>query len=167
MSIFASLATGPYIIPTKLLLSITPPVFSPIHCILHGVTSTYMPMFLRLFVQAQLGGGYDNEDPRGQIARLSGKSPLFDRLNSAHINGLETLPIFAAAMLAGLHAGVDEERLSKLGTLWLALRGAFLAIYLTQNKRTSNLRSIIWLWSFALCCNLLREAAAKKVAKAS
>lgn len=162
MSILASLATGPYIIPTQFLLSKTPPAFSPLMCIVHGVTSTYFPMFLRIFVQARLGGEYDNDDPRGQIALLAGKSKLFDRLNGAHINGLETFPVFAAAMLAGLYAGVDKTRLSKIGTLWLTLRTAFLAIYLTQNKKTSGFRSMMFLWSLALSCNLLREAAAIK-----
>ena len=31
-------------------------------------------MFLRIFVQARLGGGYNNDNPRGQIALLAGKS---------------------------------------------------------------------------------------------
>mmetsp|Transcript_2732 Transcript_2732/g.3510 ORF Transcript_2732/g.3510 Transcript_2732/m.3510 type:complete len:171 (-) Transcript_2732:160-672(-) len=164
MSIFASLPVlGEYIVPTKFLLSFTPPLFSPYIAITHGVTTAYFPMFLRIFEQARLEPqlGYDNLNPRAQIQRLAGKSEYFDRLHYAHLNHLESLPVFIGAMIAGTYAGIDKERQSKLATLWIILRNAFTFLYLVQTKRTSGLRSLLFLWSLAISCNIFREAAKK------
>ena len=67
-------------------------------------------------------------------------------------------------MVAGRTAGVDATRLSKIGTLWLFLRASYLVLYVVQTKRTHPLRSVLFLWSLALCCNLLREAHEKREA---
>jgi uncharacterized MAPEG superfamily protein len=95
-------------------------------CLTHGASVTYLPMFLRLFFTP---GGYDNVSPRTQLARLLVEDSLFTRLHNSHVNALESWPFFAAAMLAGVHSGVDQTRLSKIGTLWIGLRTAFVAIY--------------------------------------
>jgi uncharacterized MAPEG superfamily protein len=126
MALFASLPSGEWLIPTKSLLALTPAAFSPMDSLTHAATVTYLPMFLRLFVTP---GGYDNVSPRTQLAKHLLQDSLFTRLHNSHVNSLESWPFFAAAMLAGIHSGVDERRLSKIGTLWVALRTAFVAIY--------------------------------------
>ena len=140
---------------------------SPLTGLTHAATVVYFPMFLRIFVQAKLGGrrGYDNDDTRGQIARLLGKSKLFDRLHSSHINGLESFPFFSAAILAGLHAKIDRKRLCRMVALWILVRIAYVAMYLVQTKRTSVFRSLLFLFSLGLSMNLLRESARRTLAE--
>ena len=68
-------------------------------------------------------------------------------------------------MLAGIVSGVDEERLSKIATLWLVLRQLFWIMYVYQGKMTSGIRSMLWVWSTAICGNLIQEAARKMASK--
>jgi uncharacterized MAPEG superfamily protein len=64
-------------------------------------------------------------------------------------------------MVAGVSTGVNKTRLSKIGTLWVALRTMYTCIYVVQNKATSAIRSLLFLWSLCLSMNLLREAGRK------
>ena len=164
MSIFATLATGEYLTPfyERVLKSIPKKfVFSnPLNGLTHAATVVYLPMFVRIFVQARLGGKYDNLNPRAQINRLMGDE-LFSRLHNSHINSLESFPFFAAAVLGGLHAGVERSRLCRITTLWVAVRLLYVAAYLLQTKKTSFVRSLVFLYSLSMSMNLLREAGRK------
>ncbi len=118
-------------------------------------------MFFRIFVQAQVGGKYDNLDPRAQIAKLMTKSKLFARLHNSHLNNLESFPFFAASILGGLYAGIDHEKLSRVTTLWVGTRLLYVFAYVMQTKRTSFIRSLIFLYSLSISMNLLRESGKK------
>ena len=127
MSFLASTPLGDVVfsVPERL-LRLVPAAVEPLTSLTHAATTAYWPMIVRALVQASLEPrvGYDNVDPRQQVARLLGKSRLFDRLQASHLNLLESLPLFCSAVLAGVVAGVDATRLSKLATLWLVLRNA-------------------------------------------
>merc|ERR1712039_1002148 len=138
--------------------SIVPAAVEPVRALTHGGFLVYAPMFARLVVTP---GGYDNVNPRGQVAKMVNTDGAFARLHAAHVNTMESWPFFAAAILAGLHAGVDRTRLRKLATLWLIFRTAYIPMYVVQNKKTSGLRSLLFLWSSCISMNLLREAAVK------
>eukprot|EP00939_MAST-03C_sp_MAST-3C-sp1_P002722 g2722.t1 len=107
----------------------------PLSGLTHAATVVYFPMFLRIFVQAKLGGkqGYDNDNPRAQISNLLGKSKLFDRLHASHMNGIESFPFFAAAILAGLYAKIDRTRLCRLTSLWVVVRVIGVAMTAARN----------------------------------
>mmetsp|Transcript_18408 Transcript_18408/g.21272 ORF Transcript_18408/g.21272 Transcript_18408/m.21272 type:complete len:126 (+) Transcript_18408:234-611(+) len=111
--------------------------------------------------------GFDNVTPRLQINRLLQESDTFQRLNAAHLNQLESLPIFIAAMILGKYAEIEETRLSKLATLWIILRNLYSVVYVVQNKPLSWVRSVLFIWSLSISCNLIREAAAKLQQKKS
>jgi uncharacterized MAPEG superfamily protein len=64
----------------------------------------YLPHFMKVFLLIKSGAGIDNTNPRGkkQSERQS-ESPwagMIHRCQSAHRNSLETLPMFAFALLA-------------------------------------------------------------------
>jgi len=164
MSIFATMFTSEYVIPQAYLLDLIPPTFNPIKSMIHATTLAYMPMFFRIFVQkGGTSSRYDNLKPRAQIAALLSQSPnsTFARLHNTHLNALESLPIFLAAMMAGLHAKIEDTRLSKYGTLYIALRVLFSFAYFFQTKSTAAIRSIFFLWSTATAINLVRESSRK------
>ena len=166
MSILATLPTSKWIIPQEsILMNIIPASFTPMMSMVHSITVLYTPMFLRLFLQSGGGSsGLNNVTPRDQIARILAANPdgAFARLHNMHLNGLEITPFFLAAMGCGIAADVDETRLSKYGTLFVALRTAYSVMYFVQSGATSAFRSILFLWSLAMSMNLIREASAKK-----
>lgn len=158
MSILATLPTGKWLLPTEMLLKWIPAACDPLTALTHGATLVYFPSVLRIFLFTP--GGYNNEDPRAQLQKYLTQDGVFSRLHGAHMNGLESFPFFAAAVLAGLHCKVDRVRISKMATLWLIIRSFYIPMYIFQNKATSGLRSLAFLWSLCLSMNLLREAAA-------
>ncbi len=50
---------------------------------------------------------------------------------------MQSLPFFCTAIVAGVVTGIDRTRLSKLATLWLFLRNAFVVVYVVNNKWTA------------------------------
>ena len=166
MSIFATLPTGEFLTPYfERLVDSIPKKFvfsSPLSGLTHAATVVYAPMFLRIFVQARLDGKYDNVNPRAQIDRLMGDK-LFSRLHNSHVNGLESFPFLVAAILGGLHAGVARSRLARITTMWVAVRVLYVAAYVFQTKKTSFVRSLLFLYSLAISMNLLREAGRKMI----
>jgi uncharacterized MAPEG superfamily protein len=94
-------------------------------------------------------GGYDNADPRGWEAKLSGWQ---GRAYSAQNNGFEALPLFIAGVLFAQMAGAEQSRIDALAVLFIAARLAYTWAYLA-NKAT--LRSLIWLVGVAASIALL------------
>jgi uncharacterized MAPEG superfamily protein len=164
MSIFFTMASE-YVVPQEALLQWVPPVWTPIMAMVHTTTLAYMPMFLRIFVQrGATSRGYDNLNPRAQIAALlASKDPssAFSRLHSTHINALESLPVFFAAMGAGVFAKVEDTRLAKYGSLYFFLRLLYSFAYFFQTKSTSWIRSLLYGFSLATSINLMRESSKK------
>jgi len=64
-------------------------------------------------------------------------------------------------MLSGMYADIDKVRLSKYGTLFIALRSLYAVIYFYQGRALSAVRSVVFLWSLSLCANLLKESSGK------
>ncbi|MBI2393928.1 MAG: MAPEG family protein [Deltaproteobacteria bacterium] len=109
----------------------------------------YVP---RLFVareQARMPEGYDNAHPRQQQARLDGFGA---RAQAAHLNGFEAFAPFAAGVLASLHAGVEARSIVWLGTVFVAARSVYVALYLANR---STARSAVWTVGFLATCALL------------
>ena len=165
MSILATLPTSKWIIPQEsILMNIIPASFTPMMSMVHSITVLYTPAFLRLFLQrGENSAVFNNVTPRDQIAKLLASNPdgAFARLHNTHLNGLEITPIFLTAMGCGIAADVDETRLSKYGTLFVALRVIYSLIYFFQGRTTSAFRSIVFLWSLAISVNLIKEASTK------
>ena len=97
---------------------------------------------------AKAGGkGFDNNDPRGWLARQEGWRA---RANAAQNNLFESLPFFFAAVLFALHNGAEPGAVGRVMLLWVLLRLAYIWLYVSDR---GTLRSIVW--AAALVVNIV------------
>ncbi|MBS0216229.1 MAG: MAPEG family protein [Proteobacteria bacterium] len=85
------------------------------------------------------GDKYDNRDPRGWLARQG--SSRSHRANAAQLNGFETFPAFAAAVLMAQFAGVDHARITWLAIGFVVFR-VLHGMFYVGNK--PQFRSLSW-----------------------
>ena len=83
-------------------------------------------------------GGYDNQDPRGWLAR---QIDWRARANAAQANTFESLPFFFAAVLAAHQLGAPQGRIDILAVLFVTLRIVYVAMYVAN---LATVRSAIW-----------------------
>ena len=109
-----------------------------------------------LWVTIAKSGGerYDNEDPRGWIARQT--APRAQRGHAAHLNAFEAFAPFAAGVLMAQAAGVAPERISLLAELFVGCRVAHGLCYLAHK---GALRSLAWAGGIACVIALMVMAA--------
>ena len=82
--------------------------------------------------------GYDNRNPRDWLARQTG---FRARANAAQANSWEAFAIFAAGVLAAQQAGAPQDRVDALAIAFVALRLAYVALYVADR---ATLRSLVW-----------------------
>ena len=87
---------------------------------------------------------FDNSKPRDPAFF---DEPLRARALGAHINGIETFPFFAAAVLLAEFRAAPQNLINELAVLFLIVRVAYVFTYL-GNRPT--LRSILWNIGFAI-----------------
>jgi uncharacterized MAPEG superfamily protein len=87
---------------------------------------------------------FDNSKPRDPAFF---DEPLRARALGAHINGIETFPFFAAAVLLAEFRAAPQNLINELAVLFLIVRIAYVFTYL-GNRPT--LRSILWNIGFAI-----------------
>jgi uncharacterized MAPEG superfamily protein len=87
---------------------------------------------------------FDNAKPRDPAFW---EKPLRARAQGAHINGIETFPFFAAAVLLAEFRGCDQGRIDALAAAFVAVRLAFVAAYLLDRPWT---RTALWNLGFAI-----------------
>ena len=87
---------------------------------------------------------YDNADPRGWETRLDGYRR---RAVAAMDNTFEALPFFAAAVVVAHQLGADQWWLDSLAATWLALRIAYVALYVGDRAAP---RSVVWIAALAV-----------------
>src|SRR5258708_20782972 len=87
---------------------------------------------------------FDNAKPRDPAFF---EDPLRARALGAHINGIETFPFFAAAVLLAEFRAAPQHLIDELAILFLIVRIAYVLTYL-GNRPT--LRSILWNIGFAI-----------------
>jgi uncharacterized MAPEG superfamily protein len=87
---------------------------------------------------------FDNSRPRDPAFY---DDPIRARALGAHINGIETFPFFAVAVLLAEFRVAPQNLINELAVLFLIVRIAFVFTYL-GNRPT--LRSILWNIGFAI-----------------
>lgn len=87
---------------------------------------------------------FDNSKPRDPSFF---EDPLRARALGAHINGIETFPFFAAAVLLAEFRDAPQNLINELAVLFLIVRIAFVFTYLGDRP---TLRSILWNIGFAI-----------------
>jgi uncharacterized MAPEG superfamily protein len=91
-------------------------------------------------------GGFDNQDPRGWLARQQGWQA---RANAAQANSFEALPFFIGAVIIAHQLGAPQTRLDILALLFVTLRVIYIAMYIAN---LAMVRSAIW--ALALLVNI-------------
>jgi len=87
---------------------------------------------------------FDNSRPRDPAFF---EDPLRSRALGAHINGIETFPFFAAAVLLAEFRAAPQNLINELAALFLIVRLAYVLTYLGDRP---TLRSILWNIGFAI-----------------
>ena len=91
-------------------------------------------------------GGYDNNNPRGWLAR---QTDWRARANAAQANTFEALPFFFAAVIIAHLLQAGQTRLDILALMFVLLRIAYIMMYVANLAKA---RSVIW--SLALFVNI-------------
>ncbi|MDC0067276.1 MAPEG family protein [Gammaproteobacteria bacterium] len=73
---------------------------------------------------------------------------MLERVNRASANLQESLPAFLALALLAMHLQLD---LVSVASVWLALRGAYFALYAFG---ITHIRSVVWIASVACLINM-------------
>lgn len=92
----------------------------------------------RGFGKSRRDGGFDNNNPREWLAKQTGWQA---RANAAQANSFEALPFFMGAVAIAVAAGAEPQRLALLAGIWVALRAAFVVLYLMD---AASLRTVAW-----------------------
>jgi len=87
---------------------------------------------------------FDNSKPRDPAFF---EDPLRARALGAHINGIESFPFFAAAVLLAEFRAAPQNLINELAALFLIVRIAYVLTYLGDRP---TLRSILWNIGFAI-----------------
>lgn len=115
-----------------------PSVTIPFYCVLIAfllIPLTKVPVGI---AQAKVGRGYDNKDPRGQQAQLTGWGK---RAHGAHNNTIEAFPGFAAGVLIAHLGGADADRSAMLAVIFVVARLIYPALYIAN---VDKVRSLVW-----------------------
>ncbi|KAF9200635.1 hypothetical protein BGZ49_009130 [Haplosporangium sp. Z 27] len=127
----------------------------------------YAPHFIRALIVINATKRWNNVSPRGQLEKIETRMTkdawaMAKRAEGAHVNGLETLPLFYGAVLAALHAGVDKDTVSYYSSFFIISRIIYTAVYILNTNQISALaRTGVWSASVFACLKLFLAAAAK------
>ncbi|KAG0246248.1 hypothetical protein B0O80DRAFT_439306 [Mortierella sp. GBAus27b] len=128
----------------------------------------YAPHFIRALIVVNATKRWNNVSPRGQLEKVETRMTkaawaMAKRAEGAHINGLETLPIYYGAILAALQAGVPKDTINYYASFFLIARVVFNAVYILNNSQlTALVRTAVWTSSIGACVKLFLAAAATK-----
>jgi uncharacterized MAPEG superfamily protein len=87
---------------------------------------------------------FDNSKPRDPAFY---DNPIAARALGAHLNGIETFPFFAAAVLLAEFRAGPQRLIDELAVLFLIVRIAYVFTYLGDRP---TLRTILWSIGFAI-----------------
>ncbi len=90
-----------------------------------------------------LGGSYNNHDPRTRAQSYEG---MARRAHAAHLNGFESFPLFAVAVLVAELKGGPHGIVDVLAVAHVVCRMGYVGAYLLDRP---SLRSILWVLALA------------------
>jgi len=113
--------------------------------------------------------GFDNKQPRGNLDRLSDLQALYpeqtkaaERMEGAHKNGTEILPLWIGAVLAANQVGLDDYLLNIASVAFIGIRILYNYVYINQKTdKQATLRSAIWIASLSIPMTLIVKSANK------
>ncbi|KZV97392.1 hypothetical protein EXIGLDRAFT_731093 [Exidia glandulosa HHB12029] len=113
--------------------------------------------------------GYNNVTPRHNAAALKTDPTLpkdfvekCAKLEGAHQNGLETFPVWVAAVLAGNFAGLETQTMNTASIAFVVSRFAYNYIYVNGKTNSQGyVRTGTWATSIGICMWVLVKAGNK------
>lgn len=139
------------------------------YSLLGALALCYVPHALKIpaahskLASQKQGGGYDVRNPRASTALASDSTPegrFIARANACHVNALENYPLFAAAVLAAVQAGVAPADVNSAAAAYVGLRVLYTVLFLTGTSMpVAFTRSLTWGASIAVVCSLFLDAA--------
>lgn len=113
-------------------------IYVPYIAMVAAFALIYLPRYVVGAEMKKQDGGYDNNDPRAQQARLDG---LGRRALAAHHNAFEAFAPFAAGVLAAMQRSPRRDAIAWICIGFVAVRVAYMAAYLADK---ATLRSGMW-----------------------
>lgn len=113
-------------------------IYVPYCAILAAFLLIYVPRQVVSGEMKKQEGGYNNNDPRAQQARLEG---LGRRAMGAHQNAFEAFAPFAAGVLAALQRSPQRTAIVAICVAFVVVRTVYMIAYLADK---ATLRSGMW-----------------------
>jgi len=118
---------------------------------------------------------YDPVQPRDNLDRLAAAGGIskdlaarIRRMEGAHINGNESVPLWIGAVLAGNYAGLEQSTLNKVAIFYILSRCLYNYVYINHTTTLqSGFRTAIWTTGFLAPMYLLVVAWAEVYAATS
>ncbi len=124
-------------------------------CVLFAALLPYACAYVakfRGFGKPRSQGGFDNQDPRGWLARQTGWQA---RADAAQANSFEALPFFIGAVIIAHQLGAAQTRLDILALLFITLRIIYAVMYVAG---LPTVRSAVWAAAFLVNVGILLSA---------
>jgi len=124
-------------------------------CVLAAALLPYACAYLAKsggFGKPRSQGGYDNDQPRAWLARLT---DWHARADAAQANSFEALPLFIGAVIIAHQLGAPQTRLDILALLFVTLRVIYIAMYVAG---LATVRSAIWAAALLVNIGILLSA---------
>ncbi|KAJ7259820.1 hypothetical protein C8J57DRAFT_1184994 [Mycena rebaudengoi] len=130
--------------------------------------TAFFPVMMKTATIATVRG-FNNVQPRRNTVRVYQDKNVtpeilarIERMEGAHLNGNENLPIWIAAILAGNFAGLDNKILNQASLAYFVGRVLYNFIYINQKTRAqSSIRSLVYAGTLSIPMYLLFKAASK------
>ncbi|KAI9792338.1 MAG: hypothetical protein M1833_001109 [Piccolia ochrophora] len=133
----------------------------PVNWSLYSIPTVYalglLPQaYALLKMTASSGGQWTNVQPRQNFDALKGKVPQevwnrCFRARGAHINALESFPLFAAAMIAGNVVKLPAQELNTIAAEYIGARVLYTLLYIgVRSEPLSFVRTGVWYWSIGI-----------------
>lgn len=114
----------------------------PLWCLLIAALMHVISKAPLAVAQTKTEAGYNNHHPRDQQAQLCDWG---QRALAAHLNQIESFPLFAAGILVTLAANVESNIINIVGITYLLARVAYLFFYI---RDLALLRTAVWITSY-------------------
>ncbi|KAJ3017171.1 hypothetical protein HKX48_003685 [Thoreauomyces humboldtii] len=125
----------------------------------------YVPHLLKSSIVLKATGTLDNVNPRKQLEAARGRmtASSYDRAKraeAAHANGMETFPVYAAALILGNLAHLPVDTLNTYAAIFLGTRFLYNFVYVMNTTRpVAALRSLLWGAGVGSAISLMFQAA--------
>ncbi|KAI0338041.1 hypothetical protein BDW22DRAFT_1363408 [Trametopsis cervina] len=131
--------------------------------------TAFYPAAMKTGILRDTPVGYNNLHPRGNVERAKTAANVDKaafqraaRCEGAHLNGMENLPIWFAAILAAHLAGLPNRTLNLVSAAYVVTRVVYNYVYINQSTPAQGwLRSAAYFTGLAMPLGLLIQSANK------